>query len=192
MNENKPINVLWSRSLLACLGVCKNKVPMRRSLWGFRAIAASAVLVCAQGSNLQAYTTVLISSAAPSGLETQFLASATNQYVGTITPNPLASNTYTLKLFGSNPNYNAPPTPPTTLKQALSLGSTVYLYGYRDGAGYEEHVDNGIAQGFSINCSTPMPNVPTWDAVTCAAVSTEIANEIFNQYASTVPVVPGF
>lgn len=122
-------------------------------------------------------------------LEKQFLAATTNQFQAVLTPNPLAANTYTLKLIGLNPNFNPPP---TTLEQALSLGATVYLYGYRDGAGYEEHVDHGIAQGFALDCSTPIPNVTTWDPITCAATSVAISNEIFKQYSSTVAVVTGF
>lgn len=188
-NENKLSHVLRTYSLLDCEVLSKLSLSLWKTFRKYSAFSTCAFLICAGRSNVQAYTTVLISTAASSTLETQFLASTTNQYLGTITSNPFASNTYTLKLFGPNPSYNPPP---TTLEQALSLGSTVYAYGFAAGQNYDQKVQVNLVNSFSLNCSTPMANVPSWDPATCQAITGAIINDLYQESLSTPTVIPGF
>lgn len=127
-------------------------------------------------------------TAASPQLEKQFLAATTNQFLATLIPNPLAANTYTLKLLGLNPSFNAPP---TTLEQALSLGSTLYVYGFASGMNYQQHVHNNLVETYEVNCSTPIgSSTSTWDIGTCQAVTGAIDNAIFQESLSTPTVLP--
>ena len=175
-----------------------------RSVLGLRnVLVLASVLSLGLVSWSQAYTVVTVSTAAPQGLEQSFLDATTNQFLATLFKNPLASNTWSVKLFDVNPNYNTHNPPPTTLEQALSLGATVYLYGFMNGIQDERDRDlswftapigalgwnNG---GFLVNCSSP-----TWwngvqqssmtqqlvsiDSTTCNAVLVGVYNTIWNQ-----------
>lgn len=144
-------------------------------------------LVC--GVTQADFIQVTTSSAAPQGLGSILIQDISNRYLAQVTKNPLASNTWSVKLQGVNPNFNGPP---TTLDQALTLGSTVYLYGYRDGARYDQDVQINLVGNFDLNCSTPMPNVPAWDAGTCQAVTGAISAEIYKQIGSTITIIPGY
>lgn len=73
------------------------------------------------------------STSAPQGLGATVIQGLSSQYLAGVAKNPLVSNTWSVKLFGVNPNYNAPEPPPSTLNQALQLGTTLYNYGFRDG-----------------------------------------------------------
>lgn len=139
----------------------------------------------------QAYTVVTTSNSTPPGLEQSFIAATTAQFQAVVTSNPLVSNTYSIKLLGVNPYYNAPEAPPSNLEQSLSLGATVYAYGFGAGQGYDQHVQLGIVGNFAVNCSTPIPDVPTYDPATCQAVTGAISNAIYLQSLSTPTVVGG-
>lgn len=204
MNENIILKMLLAVPLLADRSLRQLLLPLRgneRETWNAFAkktiswLALSSLFSLAGWTAAYAdsgYNVVQMSTAAPAGTETSFLSAVQNQFIAGVTANPLASNTYSIKLYGPNPAYTAPAPPPTTLDQALSLGATVYLYGYRDGAGYEEHTDADIVNSFAVNCSTPISGVPTFDIPTCQAVAGAIDEAIFQQYNSTVPVVQGF
>lgn len=137
-----------------------------------------------------AFTQVTISTGAPQGTEASFLSATSNQFQVAIQANPLAANTYSMKIYGPNPNYQAPPAPPSTLEEALSLGSTVYVYGFVDGQTYNQGVSHNIVESFEVDCSTPMPNVPNWDETTCEAVTGAIDDAIFQESLSTPTVIP--
>lgn len=158
--------------------------------WLFACVTSSVLFLGLVGWT-QAYTVVTTSSSAQPGLEASFIAATTAQFQAVVTSNPLASNTYSVKLISVNPNYNAPEPPPSNLDQALSLGATVYAYGFGAGQGYDQHVQLGIVGSFALNCSTPMANVPTYDTATCQAVTGAISNAIYQQSLSTPVVVGG-
>lgn len=160
-------------------------------------------------STLHAFTQLTVSTAAPAGIEQQFIAATTNQFQAILTSNPLAANTYAIKLFGPNPNYQAPPLVPTTLEAALSLGSTVYTYGWANGMDYERTKDlnfflalpsSTTPGGFFVNCSSPAyfngiqyssttQQLVTIDTTTCNAVLSGVYNFIYQQFFST-PTAP--
>lgn len=128
----------------------------------------------------QAFTQVYISTGAPIGLEKSFLASTTAQFNGAVIPNPLVSNTYTLKLYGLNPSYQAPP---STLKQALDLGATVYAYGWVDGQAYERNSNLRTIGYYIVNLGT--------SDVQCTQYLGLMENDIYTQNFSTPTVIPG-
>lgn len=154
----------------------------------------------------QAYTTVLISTAAPAGLEAQFLANATNYLNGNIVPNPFAANVYQLTLYGLNPNY-VPPTKvsidTTTWFQTISqVSSDTFVNGYADGLDDGRANDVDLIQGLTSVCNssdvwyqgisteTVLPDISTF---TCNIVLDYTSNLIYNQYFDTTTwVVPGF
>lgn len=171
---------------------------MRKTIWKtWREASIYSVLILATSGTIQTakadqgFNTVTMSTAAPAGTEQSFISAISSQFNAKVTANPVASNTYAIKVFGPNPDYQAPAAPPTTLEQALSLGSTVYYYGYDAGAEYEELTDRGIVLNYQLNCSTPMASVPTYDVATCEAVAGAIDAAIFQQYNSTVTVAAG-
>jgi len=112
-------------------------------------------------------------------------------------------------LMGVNPNINPPP---TNIEQALSLGATVYVYGFANGMQYERNKDLSwwLAQpgsigwpngGYYYNCSsatyfnnlqvdTNTAQLVNIDSATCNAVLSAVYNEIFQQNVSTPIVIP--
>lgn len=141
---------------------------------------------------LWSYTVVTLSTAAPQGLENTFIASTTNQFAASLFVNPLASNTYGIKLFGPNPSYNAPEPPPSNLEQALSLGATVYVYGFANGMRYQQNSDNNLVESFDVKCSSvPIGfSTATWSTGTCHAVAEAIDSAVFQESLSTPTVIP--
>lgn len=136
----------------------------------------------------QSFTNVIIATNAPVGIEQAFIQATTNQYQTDYFKNPLASNTYKLTIHGFNPSYQPPP---TTLEQALSLGATVFIYGWRDGAGYQQHVSQNLVESFEVNCSTPIGfSTKTWDNNTCLAVTIAINKALYDLSLSTPPIIP--
>lgn len=137
----------------------------------------------------QGYNVVITTSP---DVEASFLASTTAQFQGIVNPNPLASNTYSINLFGANPSYNPPP---TTIQQALSLGATVYLYGWVDGQHYERVHDIGIVGAYAVNCSSPtvftlhQTSTSTFDTATCQDALGMAYQIIYQQEFSTPTVV---
>lgn len=157
---------------------------MNRNLF----VAILIALVCPKAF---CFTQVIISTEAPAGIETTFIAATTNQFRADYFKNPLASNTYSLKIRGVNPNYNAPSPPPSTLEEALSLGATVYVYGFSNGMNYEQRVDMDLVIGFEVNCSTPIGvSTATWDTNTCYAITGAIDSALYELSLSTPIVIP--
>jgi hypothetical protein len=144
-------------------------------------------------SPLGAYTVVIVSSAAPVGIEQQFIASSTAQYQMDYFKNPLASNTYTLKLYGTNPNFNPPPPLPSTLQQSLALASTVYVYGFASGMAYERSVDTSMISSYLVNCSSAGyfgASTGSWNTSSCSQALMAAEEAIFSLATSTPPVLP--
>lgn len=142
-----------------------------------------------------AYEVVQISTGAPAGLEKTLLAAVTTQFNAVVKPNPFAANTYSVTIYGNNPNYNAPTPPPSNLQESLSLGATVYIYGFADGQNYERCQDLGHISTFLVNCSTPSyfgsPSGFVWSAATCNQALGTVSNFIYTQNFSTPTVIWG-
>lgn len=160
--------------------------------------AANVLLYSSLCSYSRAYTIVEVSTGAPAGIETQFIAAIQGQFNVKVVPNPLASNTYAVTLYGLNQNYNPPVTQADLLKALDNAGnymatvdSYTYVYGFADGQSYNQHVTNNFVEGFEINCSTPIVGVSAWDAQTCGAVAEAIDDAIFEESLSTPTIVPG-
>lgn len=158
------------------------------NFWIVSAISFALFLMC--GSTASAYTVIQLGSGVPESVEQSLIASTTAQYLGTVFVNPLVSNTYQIKILGLNPNYQAPAPPPTTLEQALSLGATVYVYGFVDGQSYERHHDLGTIQNYQVNCSSPTFFSVAVDSTSCNAILGQLANDIYTQNFSTPTVIP--
>ncbi len=158
-----------------------------------KAIVGVLITVLGFSSVARAFTTVIMSSSAPTGTEKLFLANATNYTLANLSANPFAANTYSLTLFGLNPNYSPPTPAPTTLEQALSLGATVYVYGFANGMVYERSVDLGQISKYVVNCSTPSffgVSSGTWSPAVCYGALTAVYNVIFSLDLSTPTVIP--
>jgi hypothetical protein len=143
-----------------------------------------------------AYEVVQISTGAPAGIEQTLLAAVTTQFNAVVKPNPLAANTYNVMIYGKNPNYNAPPAPPSTLQDSLSLGATVYVFGYADGRDNERCQDLSYISGYLVNCSSPsyfQASTATfvWSSATCNTALGFVSNFIYNQSYSTPTVIWG-
>lgn len=149
-------------------------------LQSFRCAVAVVVLAWLQ-TPLHAFTQVQISTAAPVGLEEAFIAATAAQFNAKVTKNPLVSHTYGLVLYGPNPAYRAPP---STLEEALSLGATVYVYGFVDGQAYERHLNLGTIGQYIVNISSSDPS--------CAAIMGTMSGDIYQQnFADPTMVPPG-
>lgn len=135
-----------------------------------------------------AYTVVTISTAAPQGIENQLIAATTTQFSAKVTPNPFAANTFAVTIYGKNPNYDAPPSYKEVVEQS-------YPYGWAAGLEYQNHVDENIASGFAVNCSTPsafilqQTTTTTFDRSTCQDVLNTLISNFYELNLSTPPVL---
>lgn len=162
-----------------------------RKIKSFWIGAFTAIIFCVVGNAeaFQGYNVVVTTNPT---VQASFLASTTAQFQATLTPNPLVANTYSINLLGANPSYNPPP---TTIQQALSLGATVYLYGWVDGQHYERAHDEGIASVYAINCSSPtvftlhQTSTATFDTATCQDAIGMVYQQIYQQDYSTPTAV---
>jgi hypothetical protein len=157
------------------------------------------VLIAILGFQLPAhgYTQVTISTGAPAGLEQQFLAATTAQFLGKVIKNPLASGTYSLILFGPNPAYNPPPTNRDLLNALVTVDSWTYVMGWSDGEQYERQQDMTFVGSYLMQCSTPtvfdltQASTGTWNISTCQDSLATINNSMYQLNFDTPTVVPG-
>lgn len=163
--------------------------------------AGIALVLCAYGcaSPADAHTVVDVSTAAPSGLESDFLRDATSQFLSSLYVNPYYPGTYALKLFARNPAYNPPPppvVPPTTLEAALALGATVYVYGFANGMTYQNEVAEGLVGRLGNLCQSATyfnlieTSTKTFNLGTCHDVVATIENQFFSLSLSTPTPIP--
>lgn len=156
----------------------------------------------------QAFTQVIISTGAPAGLETQFLAATTSQFNAKVVKNPLVPNTYAMTLYGLNPSYVVPSTATcfniavdidtaslqTDLNALVQAGPAIisnpYLYGWGNGAEYQNHIDEN--QGFYMSglCGnatnfTVINATNSWDTATCIDTLTTYVNDLYQLNLST-------
>lgn len=161
-------------------------------------VLCSCLFLCLS-TKAQGHTVVDISTAAPAGIEKKFIEATTTQFQASVFVNPLASNTYAIKLFGPNPAYQAPAPPPTTFEQALSLGATLYVYGFANGMTYQERAAEGSVAFKGNLCNTAtnfmliQSGTDTWDQGTCSDVISTVLTDLFKLSLSTptpIPAVP--
>ena len=197
MNENFFFNLLRSVSFLAYRGISEFHVLVRRCFKSKkRQFTFGLFLGLAIWQKTEAFTQVTVSTTAPPAIEKAFIAATTNQFLATLIANPLAANTYSIKILGPNPSY-MPPTPmPTTLEAALSLGATVYVYGFSNGMEYERSNDLSFINDFVINCSSPSAfdlvrsSANTFDFGTCEDALMMVYAEIYKQNFRDPIVIP--
>ena len=176
-------------------------------------VKLASLLILFVGS-VQAYTVVTVSTAAPDGLEQSFISATTSQYSATVIKNPLASNTWTMKLLGLNPTYLPPVSSVDLLRSLVTVDSYTYVYGWADGMDYERTTELGFFTspenqlgmpngGFFINCSsapywngmqvsTQTEQIVSIDSTTCNAVLSGVYNWIYQSEFSTPTIVNGY
>ena len=187
---------------------------MRAIHWMGKKAAYVALVLMACWMQASAYTVVTVSTAAPVGLEKDFIAQTTAQYAASVFVNPFVANTYQVQLFGPNPSFNPPPSNADLLNALVSVDSYTYVYGWGDGESFERYHDLGyftapigtvgmLDGGFFVNCSSPTYwnniqyssdtfQLVSMDSTTCNAVLSGVYNFVYQQYFSTPTVVPGF
>lgn len=139
----------------------------------------------------EAYTVVTISTSAPAGTETSFIATTTNTYQATVSTNPFFANTFSMVIYGPNPSYNPPPTNADLLNNIVTVDSFTYVYGWADGASYQQYRDANAAGDFIVNCDSPTYWSAPIDTTTCYAVLGIMENFIYEESLSTPTTVPG-
>jgi hypothetical protein len=142
------------------------------------------------------FTQVTVSTSAPVGIEKVFLANATNQFQAVLVANPLAQNTYALKLYGFNPNWNPSPTTKEAMAAAVAISTTTFIYGFADGMTYENNISIGLAGEMSNLCSSAtnfmliQSSTETFSRDTCVDVLSNLLQEFFQIDLSTPTPIP--
>lgn len=141
------------------------------------------------------YSVVQISTAAPAGTETQFINATEAQFNAQVIPNPFASNTYSIKLYGPNPGFNPLVTNAQLLNALTAVSTGTYVYGFANGMTYQQTMEEGLVGSFGLNCSSStvfgVSTGTTFDAPTCQAIIGTIEQALYQQSLSTPTVIPG-
>lgn len=161
-----------------------------------RILVCAGFCLIANARHLYAYTVITLSGNVPEAVETQLIASTTNQFQSTLFVNPLASNTYQIKLLGVNPNYNPPPTNKDLLNVITTISTQTYVYGFVDGMTYQQGIAEGAAgrlenlcnsaTNYALQATTPQ----TFDSKTCFDVLSTFLTTLFQMSLSTPTVIP--
>jgi hypothetical protein len=130
-------------------------------------------------------------------LELDFLANATNQYLGTLTKSAFFANTYSFSVTRKNPAYQppAPPLDPNRIVNEFIANSTyTYVYGWANGMENERAKNLRSISDFSVQCSSPgfYGVTGAWDVRVCTTTLANIHQYIYDQSFSTPTVIPGF
>ena len=147
-------------------------------------------------------TFIVVTSTAPVSVGQTLLSQISNQFNASVMANPLAANTYQIRLFDLNPNYVTSPAVVTLndLANKLTAISTyTYVTGFASGELYERFNNAGSIGYFMGLCNNAtnfyvMPgDSMTWttsiDSTTCNNVLGFMDNWIINQ-TSGIAVVP--
>lgn len=155
----------------------------------------AALCVSAQAANY----VVHVNAPTPE-LNSAFIASTTNQYLGTLTKSTLFANTWTLNITGPNPNYQ-PPAPPDNLtaqevlNALVALSTATYPYGWADGIEYGRGVDLGRLSHYIVNCGTPTVFGATsanWNQGVCTSALMSASQDIYDLRFDSPTIVPGY
>lgn len=147
---------------------------------------------------------VYFAPSVPATLQDDFIANATSQYVGVLTKSAFQTNTYTLTVSSKNPAYLPPSpvavsTPLITLdsitSKLINISTDSYVYGYVDGMFRERVTDIEILGDFGVHCSSAgyfvrQSTQTTWNPSVCGDALNSANLSIYQQFGSTVPVVP--
>lgn len=184
----------------ACAVNTENKKGINMKSLICTSLITLALLLSLSGiTPVNAFTVITVSTGTAPTIEKELLAQATTQFNASLVVNPLASNTYTLKLFGRNPNYTAPPAV-VTLDQVtaklVAISSNTSELLYAEGMVYERKNDAGMIGAFMNLCGnatnyavTPGGIPATWDPATCHQVLGFMDNWIMIQ-SSGIAVTP--
>ncbi len=113
----------------------------------------------------------------------ELIAQTTTQFNSILTINPLASNTYTIKLLGLNPNY-------VPLNLGADAVMQLQVFPYAAGMYYERSNISSLFGNFMSLCDDPGTfQMVTMDSTTCQGVLGFMDNFIITQ-TSGVAVVP--
>lgn len=146
------------------------------------------------------YSVVQLSTAAPLGLEAQFIAATTTQFTATVTSNPFFAGTYQISLLGLNPTYNPLITNAQLLEQInldtqyiATVDSYTYVYGYAQGMTDQQTTEEGFVGSLGNLCGSPtnyaliQTTTGTFSQATCQDVVATIENQLFDLSLSTPP-----
>lgn len=173
---------------------------------------AVCFISCLAATSAYGYSFIQISTAAPTGLESQFIAATTTQFNAKVVANPLASNTYAITLYGLNPSYVTPSTATcfniavdidtTSLQSDLNVlvnaGPQIirdpYIYGYAAGEENQNSVDEHLGFYMTGLCHaatnyTVINATATWDPGTCMDTLNTYVNNLYELNLSTPPVI---
>ena len=143
-------------------------------------------------SPLHAFTQVTVSTAAPQGLESAFIASTTAQWLASVSVNPFFAGTYSIQLFGPNPSYNPPVSNADLLNAVVTVDSYTYVYGWENGEEYQQSQDVQKLTDYTVLCSSPSAwGLVAIDSTTCIAVLGDAENGIFQLQLATPTATPG-
>jgi hypothetical protein len=134
MNETLVSEMRMALSLLARRSFASFSLFMRgnkgncKTLQSQAKVSAwtTALLFCLSGW-AQAYTVVTSTNPA---LEKELICAATTQFSASLFVNPLASNTYQIKLLGESTTYNPAPSNADLLNAVVTVDSYTYVYGF--------------------------------------------------------------
>lgn len=194
-----------SKTVRSKIGVFAENVKRRNMVLGqgLRFIAFTfgiiGLLTCLVPVS-NAYTVIILSTGVPESVEQTLLTQTTTQFNASVIVNPLVNNTYQVKLFGLNPNYQPiTPTPLITLDQITqnltAISTYTYVQGFASGMVYERNNDSGMLGNFMGLCDNAtnffevgQSTFPI-DSSTCQQVLGFMDNWIITQ-SSGLAVVP--
>lgn len=135
------------------------------------------------GASNAFFLQVTTSTGTPESVGVALLQQTTTQFNALLIQNPLVPNTYSIKLFGLNPNYT-----PTDLN--ANLVTQLQTFPYASGMVYERSNDAGLLGAFMSLCGNATNfNLVKIDSTTCQGVLGYVDNFIISQ-TSGIAVVP--
>ncbi len=143
---------------------------------------------------------VNISSAAPSGMQNDVIATVTTYYNASVIPTPFFPNNRNVTIF-SKKAIVVPPVDPglitlnTITNKLVAISSDTFVYGFADGLDYQRVIDLWRLGVYQVNCSSPTffhPSItePPWNPSTCSAALGFAWEDIYNLKYSTPIVIP--
>lgn len=139
-----------------------------------------------------AFTTITTSTGVPVTVEQSLITQIKNQFNASVFVNPLAANTYQVKLFGLNPNYQSLPlvTLDTITNKLTSISTYTYVVGYAQGMLYERGKNSSSLGYFMGLCDNATNfNLTTIDTTTCNSVLGYMDN-LITQQTDGIAIVP--
>lgn len=154
---------------------------------------ATFALVSGLAGFASAYTIVQVSSTSPAGLEASFIAATTSQFTASVVTNPFFANTTQVMLYGDNPRYAKPVSNQDLLNAIVTVDSYTYVYGWADGADYQQTSQISDISQFAVNCSSQTyflkaDKTKAWDPETCRGVLVSLLYYLYQESLTPAPV----